>query len=83
MVDWFGLDIVDDMFGNPHDEGANADDPRHQHIAQGQRQWQEAEAHAQTPIFQGARLSRLAAILGLLNIQGKQYYVVKHFSVLS
>jgi hypothetical protein len=31
MVDWFGLDIVDDMSGNPHDEGANADDPRHQH----------------------------------------------------
>jgi len=71
MVDWFGLDIVDDMFGNPHDEGANTDDPRHQHTAQGQRQWQEAEAHAQTPIFQGARLSCLAAILGLLNIQAK------------
>jgi hypothetical protein len=33
MVDWFGLDIVDDMSGNPHDEGANADDPRHQHTA--------------------------------------------------
>ncbi len=29
------------------------------------------QAHAQTPIFQGARLSRLAAILGLLNIQVK------------
>jgi hypothetical protein len=39
------------MSGNPHDEGANADDPRHQHTAQGQWQWQEAEAHAQTPIF--------------------------------
>ncbi len=71
MVDWFGLDIIDDMSGNPHDEGANVDDPRHQHTAQGQRQWQEAEAHAQTPIFQGARLSRLAAILGLLDIQAK------------
>jgi hypothetical protein len=71
MVDWFGLDRVDDMSGNPHDEGANVDDPRCQHIAQGQRQWQEAEAHAQTPIFQGARLSHLAAILGLLNIQAK------------
>jgi hypothetical protein len=59
------------MFGNPHDEGANADDPRHQHTAQGQRQWQEAKAHAQTPIFQGARLSRLVAILELLNIQAK------------
>jgi hypothetical protein len=33
MVDKFGLDIVDDMSGNPHDEGANADDPRHQHTA--------------------------------------------------
>jgi hypothetical protein len=71
MVDWFGLDIVDDMSGNPHDEGANVDVPHHQHTAQGQRQWQEVEAHAQTPIFQGARLSRLAAILGLLNIQAK------------
>ncbi len=71
MVDWFGLDIVDDMSSNPHDEGANVDVPHHQHTAQGQRQWQEAEAHAQTPIFQGARLSRLAAILGLLNIQAK------------
>ncbi len=71
MVDWFGLDIVDDMSSNPHDEGANADDPRHQHTTQGQQQWQEAEAHAQTPIFQGARLSRLAAILGLLKIQAK------------
>ncbi len=48
MVDWFGLDIVDDMSSNPHDEGANVDDPRHQHTAQGQRQWQEAKAHAQT-----------------------------------
>jgi hypothetical protein len=46
MVDWFGLDIVDDMSGNPHDEGANVDDPRHQHTAQAQRQWQEAKAHA-------------------------------------
>ncbi len=55
MVDWFGLDIVDDMSGNPHDEGANADVLHHQHIAQGQRQWQEAEAHVRTPIFQGAR----------------------------
>ncbi|CAN5966630.1 unnamed protein product [Sphagnum jensenii] len=54
MVDWFGLDIIDDMFGNPHDEGANADDPRHQHTAQAQRQWQEVKAHAQTPIFQDA-----------------------------
>jgi len=71
MVDWFGLDIVDDMSGNPHDEGANVDVPHHQHTAQGQRRWQEAEAHARTPIFQGARLSRLAAILGLLNIQAK------------
>jgi hypothetical protein len=25
MVDSFGLDIIDDMSGNPHDEGANAD----------------------------------------------------------
>jgi hypothetical protein len=33
MVDWFGLDRVDDMSGNPHDEGANADDPRCQHTA--------------------------------------------------
>ncbi|CAM6010506.1 unnamed protein product [Sphagnum balticum] len=49
----------------------STDDPRHQHTAQAQRQWQEAKAHAQTPIFQGARLSRLAAILGLLNIQTK------------
>jgi hypothetical protein len=40
MVDWFGLDIVDDMSSNPHDERANVDDPRHQHTAQGQRQWQ-------------------------------------------
>ncbi|CAK9253772.1 unnamed protein product [Sphagnum jensenii] len=71
MVDWFGLDIVDDMSSNPHDEGANADDPHHQHTAQGQQQWQEAEAHVQTPIFQGARLSRLVAIVGLLNIQAK------------
>jgi hypothetical protein len=71
MVDWFGFDIVDDMSSNPHDEGPNADDPRHQHTAQGQRQWQEAEAHAQTHIFQGVRLSRLATILGLLNIQAK------------
>jgi hypothetical protein len=39
------------MSGNPHDEGANADVPHHQHIAQGQQQWQEAEAHARTPIF--------------------------------
>ncbi len=60
MVDWFGLDKVDDMFGNPHDERANADDPRRQHTAQGQWLWQEVEAHARTPIFQGARLSHLA-----------------------
>jgi len=33
MVDWFELDRVDDMSGNPHDEGANADDPRRQHTA--------------------------------------------------
>jgi len=37
MVDWFGLDRVNDMFGNPHDEGTNANDPHRQHIAQGQR----------------------------------------------
>ncbi len=37
MVDWFELDRVDDMSSNPHDEGANVDDPRRQHIAQGQR----------------------------------------------
>jgi hypothetical protein len=37
----------------------------------GKRQRQEAEAHARTPIFQGARLSHLLAILGLLNIQAK------------
>jgi hypothetical protein len=46
MVDWFGLDRVDGMFGNPHDERANADDPCHQHTTQGQWQWQEAKAHA-------------------------------------
>ncbi len=45
MVNWFGLDRVDGMYGNPHDEGANADDPRPQHIAQGQQQWQESKAH--------------------------------------
>ncbi len=33
MVDWFGLDIVDDISGNAHDEGANADVPHHQHTA--------------------------------------------------
>jgi hypothetical protein len=32
MVDWFGLDRVDDMSGNPHDEGANANDPCHQQL---------------------------------------------------
>jgi hypothetical protein len=37
MVDWFGLDKVDGVSGNPHDKGANADDPRRQHTAQGQR----------------------------------------------
>ncbi len=37
MVAWFGLDIVHDMSSNPNGEGANADDPRHQHTAQGQR----------------------------------------------
>jgi hypothetical protein len=35
LVDWFGLDIVDDMSSNPHDEGANADVPHHAHTAQG------------------------------------------------
>jgi len=34
MVDWFGLDIVDDMSSNPHDEGVNVDVPHHQHTAQ-------------------------------------------------
>ncbi len=37
MVDWFGLDIVDDMSGNPHVEGANVDVPHHQHTTQGQQ----------------------------------------------
>jgi hypothetical protein len=59
------------MSGNPKDEQVNVDNPHFADIAQGQKHWQEARAHARTPIFQGARLSRLAAILGLLNIQAK------------
>jgi hypothetical protein len=71
MVDWLTDDQVDDMSANPYHEPANVNNAHFPDTAQGQRHWQEAEAHARTPIFQGARLSRLAAILGLLNIQAK------------
>ncbi len=86
MVDWFGLDKVDDMFGNPHDEGANANDPHHQHIAQGQRQWQEAGTCSNT-YFSGCKVKPFSSHIGVVKhpskTQGKQYFVVRHFSVLS
>jgi hypothetical protein len=71
------------MSSNPHDERTNVDVPHHQHTAQGQRQWQEAEAHVQTPIFQGARLNHTGVVKHPSKTQGKQYYVVRHFPVLS
>jgi hypothetical protein len=86
MVEWFGLDIVDDMFGNPHDEGANADDPRHQHTAQGQRQWQKAKTCSNT-YFSRCKVKLFSSHTGVVKhpskTQGKQYYVVRHFLVLS
>jgi hypothetical protein len=71
MVDWFASDEVNNMSSNPKDERVNVDNPHFPNTARGQKRWQEARAHARTPIFQGARLSRLAAILELLNIQAK------------
>jgi hypothetical protein len=86
MVDWFASDQVNNMSSNLEDERVNVDNPHFPDIARGQKHWHEARAHARTSIFQGARLSRLAAILWLLNIQAKHkasnYYVVRHFSIL-
>lgn len=66
MVDWHGAHEEDDMADVPPFEEARP--PHPQPTPQGQREWAEAEGHARTPIYKGARLSRLAAILGLLNI---------------
>jgi hypothetical protein len=71
MVEWFASDEVNNMSGNPKNERVNVDNPHSPDTARGQKHWQEARAHARTPIFQGARLSHLAAILDLLNIQAK------------
>src|SRR5450759_4804684 len=71
MADWFGVHGEDEMFGLPLHGEESAYDPRPQHTPEGQQQWKAVEGHARTPIFEGARLSRLAAILGLLNIQAK------------
>ena len=71
MADWFGVHGEDEMSGLPLHGEESAYDPRPQHTPEGQQQWKAAEGHARTPIFEGARLSRLAAILGLLNIQAK------------
>jgi hypothetical protein len=51
MVDWFASDQVNNMFGNPEDERANVDNLHFSNTAQGQKHWQEARAHARTPIF--------------------------------
>jgi hypothetical protein len=71
MVDWLADDQIDDMFANPYHEPANVNIAYFLDIAQGQWHWHEAKAYARTPIFYGARLSCLATILGLRNIQGK------------
>ncbi|CAM6084234.1 unnamed protein product [Calypogeia fissa] len=71
MVDWFGADNEDGVVGDIPDFHDIPNDPRPQHTPWGQQQWEKAKQHARTPIFEGARLSHLSAILGLLNIQAK------------
>ena len=71
MVDWFGADDEDGEPGNNDEAAPIPNDPRPRHTPQGQQQWEEAKQQARTPIFEGARLNRLSAILGLLNIQAK------------
>ncbi|CAM6094092.1 unnamed protein product [Calypogeia fissa] len=71
MVAWFGADNEDDVPGDNGEPQDIPNDPRPRHTPQGQQQWEEAKQQACTPIFEGARLSRLSAILGLLNIQAK------------
>ncbi len=70
MTDWFGAN-PDHGVNVPENEGSDSHDPRPRHTPEGQHQWDEAEKHARTPIYEGARLSRLSAILGLLNLQAK------------
>jgi Transposase family tnp2 len=71
MVDWFGVDPTNESLHVTDGEPVQPNDPRPRHRPEGQHQWEEAEKHARTPIFDGARLSRLSAILGLMNIQAK------------
>jgi hypothetical protein len=51
MVDWLADDQIDDMSANPYHEPTNKNNAHCRDTAQGQRHWQEAKAHAQTPIF--------------------------------
>jgi hypothetical protein len=86
MVDWFGLDIVDDMSGNPHDEGADADDPRHQHCP-GTTTMARGEGTCSNTCFSRCKVKLFSSHTGVVKhpskTQGKQYYVVRHFPVLS
>ena len=36
-----------------------------------QKMWEEAETHARTPIYDGARMTKLSSILALLNLQSR------------
>ncbi|CAM6103802.1 unnamed protein product [Calypogeia fissa] len=68
MEDWFGDNVEDNVLGHSPDGGLSPNDPQPRHRPEGQQEWEEAQHHARTPIYEGARLSRLSAILGLLNI---------------
>jgi Transposase family tnp2 len=63
-------DIDDDPRGDGGDggHGGHGDGGRRRTSAH-QRQWQEAQGHARTRIYEGSRLSRLSAIMLLLNLQ--------------
>ena len=61
-------DFMDDWFhGNEEEERA----ARLEHRPANERAWKQAEEHARTPVYTGACLSKLFAILGLMNLQVK------------
>lgn len=62
---------MDDFMGQYFHEEMEEDPPPESQRPSRQRAWKQATEHAKTRIFTGARVSRLSAILMLLNLQAR------------
>lgn len=67
MNDWFD-DMVENREGGDEDVSSSDIDAAPP-TRRRQKMWKEAEMNARTPIYDGARMTRLSSILALLNLQ--------------